>query len=74
MPKFKEGDTVVCKRNDSYNITVGKSYTIIQFDPAETVNGFTFPEYATFLDDNGKKCVAHASRFDNATTPESEDE
>lgn len=57
---------IVCKQSDGYNITVGKEYEAIELEAKRrevSATSFTWPAYVQFKDDNGKICIAHASRF-----------
>ncbi len=58
---------VVARACYGYNLTEGKEYEVLEYIPEwldESVPaGFTWPAYVAFLDDNGKRQEAHASRF-----------
>lgn len=64
---MNKGDKIKCKRNDGYpTLTVGKTYTVKQYDPPspEPGIGFTWPAYVTLEGDTGREVTAHASRFE----------
>lgn len=66
MNEFTAGDQATCRAPSGYFFTLGKVYTILQYDPPHTYPEspwFTWPAYVVVLDDLGKKVVAHAHRF-----------
>ena len=70
---FKVGEVVVCRGSRGYQLTVGKEYTILDYQPkyydSDSAAGFTWPAYIGLLDDYGVYVQCHAHRF---TYPESE--
>lgn len=57
---------IICKSNRDYNLTKNKQYEAIELEAKSQYdeNRFTWPAYVKFKDDNGKICVAHATRFE----------
>ena len=63
-PVFKKDDVVICIAPRGYDITKDKEYAVLDYEPKIAFNiGFTWPAYVIFLNDYGKECKAHASRF-----------
>lgn len=62
-PVFTEGQVVEAMGCRGYPITLGKHYTVLEYIPANHCDGFTFPPYVKFVDDDGNVREAHASRF-----------
>ena len=62
-PVFTEGQMVTPLYTSGYAITMGKEYTVLKYEPQFADVNFTWPPYVHFVDDFGKKCVAHARRF-----------
>ena len=64
-PVFKEGDIAICRFSRGYNITEGREYVVLKYEPKQQDDScsYTWPAYITFLDDDERKCKAHAQRF-----------
>ena len=62
---MKKGDIIICRGDRGYDLTAGKEYVVIDFEPsdADTDIGFTWPAYVHIIDDTGKQVAAHAARF-----------
>lgn len=63
--EFKKGDIVICVHSYGYLFTTGKEYVIIEYDAESSCpdTGFTWPDYVSVKDDNGKIAYCHAHRF-----------
>ena len=57
-PVFNVGDEVICLSPSGYDLTLGKSYTVLK--PS---SGFTWPAYVEVMDDGGKHVVSRANMF-----------
>lgn len=69
-PVFTPGQRVRCVIDHSYQFTQGKEYIVLDYDPrrpADGAHGFTWPAYVEVSDDNGRKVVCHAYRFQAIT-------
>lgn len=62
-PVFNEGQTVTPIYTNGYDITWGKEYQVVLYEPQFVDDNFTWPAYVHFVDDSGRKCIAHARRF-----------
>lgn len=64
-PIIKKGDIVICRGSRGYNITEGREYIVLEYEPKlkDYKYNFVWPAYITFLDDDERKCKAHADRF-----------
>ena len=64
---FNEGDQAICTGSRGYDLTTGKVYTILKYEPSyhdcNGVSGFTWPAYVKVTDDYGKIVHCHAHRF-----------
>lgn len=63
--EFEVGDLVMCIHTDGYQLTEGRTYEVLKYEPRffEEDVGFTWPAYVTITDDTGRIAVAHANRF-----------
>lgn len=66
-PVFEKGEKVRALCNYAYNITKGKTYEVVMYEP-EFCDGrnsawFTWPAYLTVIGDDGKAVGCHAHRF-----------
>lgn len=58
------GTKVVCRSNGGYfSLTSGKTYEVVDYQPSERVDHFTWPAYVGVIGDFGKRVYAHAHRF-----------
>lgn len=62
-PVFHPGQKITPMYTDGYSITLGKAYMVDKYEPQFVDVNFTWPPYVHFVDDFGKKCIAHARRF-----------
>lgn len=62
-PVFQIGQEITPTYIEGYNITLGRTYVVEKYEPPVRYPNFTWPAYVHFVDDYGKKCVAHARRF-----------
>ena len=62
-PVFTEGQMVTPVYTNDYNLTMGKEYQVVMYEPQLVDGTFTWPAFVHFIDDLGKKCGAHARRF-----------
>lgn len=62
-PVFQVDQKITPLYTSGYAITMGKEYTVLKYEPAVRDAEFTWPPYVHFVNDFGKKCVAHAARF-----------
>ena len=62
-PVFNVGDKVTPLYTSGYDLTMGKVYEVVKYDPPFCEVNFTWPAYVEFHDDRGKLTVAHAHRF-----------
>ena len=63
-PVFQVDQKITPLYTSGYAITMGKEYTVLKYVPQFADVNFTWPPYVHFVDDSGKKCVAHAARFE----------
>ena len=66
-PVFQVDQKITPLYTSDYAITMGKEYTVLKYEPQFADVNFTWPPYVHFVDDFGKKCVAHARRFKEIT-------
>ena len=68
------GTKVVCHDNSNYhNLTRGKTYEVVDYQPSRRVDWFTWPAYVGVVDDYGDRTYGHAHRFvevDETNPPE----
>lgn len=57
-------EKVICKVSNGYNLTIDKEYQVKDLVPRLLTPHFTFPRYATVIDDKGKEATGHAYRFE----------
>ena len=62
-PVFHPGQKITPVYTNGYNITIGKEYVVVTYEPVCVDVNYTWPAYVHFVDDYGKKCIAHAKRF-----------
>lgn len=60
---MKAGDAIRCLGSRGYSLTAGEVYTVVEYQPECRDFNYTWPAYVRVLDDNGKSCWCHASRF-----------
>lgn len=66
-PVFIEGQMITPVYTNGYDLTMGKEYQVVVYEPQLVGGTFTWPAYVHFVDDLGKKCIAHARRFKGVT-------
>ena len=66
-PVFTEGQMVTPVYTNGYALTWNKEYAVVIYEPQFVDGSFTWPAYVHFVDDLGKKCIAHARRFKGVT-------
>ena len=66
-PVFHPGQKITPAYTNGYDITLGKEYEAVIYEPVCAGVNFTWPAYVHFVDDYGKKCIAHARRFKGVT-------
>lgn len=66
-PVFTEGQMVTPVYTNGYDLTMGKEYQVVMYEPQLVDGTFTWSAYVHFVDDYGKKCIAHARRFKGVT-------
>lgn len=57
------GDKIKCRAPRGYDLTMGKEYEVIKYEPEAHDINFTWPAYVHVKDDIGEVCVCHAHRF-----------
>ena len=62
-PVFKVGDKVTPLYTLGYDLTKGKVYKVVAYDPPWSEEIFTWPAYVQFHDNYGRLTTAHARRF-----------
>ncbi len=64
---FEKGEKVKALCNYAYQITEGKIYEVVKYEPeyCDRRNGawFTWPAYLTVIGDDGEPITGHAHRF-----------
>lgn len=64
---MKTGSKVVCNYSRGYDLTEGKEYTLLDYEPQFYENdnhaGFTWPATVILKDDGGDTIQCHAMRF-----------
>lgn len=58
-----KGDKVICRNARGYDLTEGKTYEVVQYDPPYRDGWFTWSAYTHVINDSGKKVMAHDYRF-----------
>ena len=66
-PVFTEGQMITPVYTHDYNLTMGKEYQVVMYEPQFVDGTFTWPAFVYFVDDLGKKCAGHARRFRGVT-------
>ena len=66
-PVFQVDQKITPLYTNGYAITMGKEYQVVMYEPQFYDGTFTWPAYVHFVDDLGKKCIAHARRFKGVT-------
>ena len=67
-PVFHSGQKITPVYTNGYDITLGKEYEVVLYEPVCVDDyNYTWPAYVHFVDDYGKKCIAHARRFKGVT-------
>ena len=66
-PVFNPGQKITPVYTDGYHITLGKEYEAVMYEPVWADVNYIWPAYVHFVDDYGKKCIAHARRFKGVT-------
>jgi len=61
--EFHPGQEVVATGSYDYQLTAGKHYTVIKYEPPFPEHHFTWPAYVTVIGDQGKPVVGHTYRF-----------
>ena len=62
-PVFEPGDKVTPRYTRGYDISMGKSYEVISYEPRDPQPTFTWPAYVCVADNSGREVKAHAFRF-----------
>lgn len=62
-PVFQVDQKITPLYTSGYAITMGKEYTVLNYEPQSADDNFIWPPYVLFVDDFGKKCATHAARF-----------
>lgn len=62
-PVFNVGDKVTPIYPSGYDLTAGKVYVVVSYDPPFHEETFTWPAYVEIHDDRGVLVTAHARRF-----------
>ena len=62
---FEVGEIVVATCSHAWQLTEGKQYVVIKYEPPyrEPNIGFTWPAYVTGVGDRGKALSCHTYRF-----------
>lgn len=66
-PVFHPGQKITPVYTNGYDITWGKEYQVVMYEPQFAGVNYTWPAYVHFVDDSGRKCIAHARRFKEIT-------
>jgi len=61
--EFKAGDVVIATCDYMHQITEGKEYTVIKYEPKEYTPTFTWPAYVTVIGNFGNPVTGHTHRF-----------
>ena len=59
---YKKDDKMICRNSNGYNIKEGSVYTALEDEQWGILPGKE-NRLIEFMDDEGKKCCAHARRF-----------
>ena len=66
-PVFQVDQKITPLYTNGYALSMGKEYLVVMYEPVFYDGTFTWPAYVHFVDDLGKKCIAHARRFKGVT-------
>ncbi len=62
-PVFSVGDKITPIYPSGYDLTMGKVYEVVKYDPPYPDENFTWPAYVQIHDDRSVLVTAHARRF-----------
>lgn len=66
---MKAGDKVKCVASRGYMLTTNQTYTVIDYQPSERTDHFTWPAYVCVMDDYGRQVWCHTHRFQQENQP-----